>query len=71
VRRVHGLITQVEQAGANLGGQRAAHGQIVAHGAFDAGFLVGAAAIDDLAGDAFATLELPRQSLALRQPGSA
>jgi hypothetical protein len=42
VRRVHGLVAQIEQAGLNLGGKFAAHAEIVAHGALHAGFFVGA-----------------------------
>ena len=65
VRPVHRLVAQVEQAGVNLGGKLAAHGQIVAHGPFDAGFLVGAPAIDDLAGAAFARAVLVENRLGL------
>src|ERR1022692_1122256 len=68
-REVHGLVAQPNQAGLHLGGERAAHRQILTHGFLDAGFLVRPAAIDPLAGGALEVLELPSPVLGLPPTG--
>ena len=65
----HRLIAQAQQTRPHFGRKFATHRQIVTNRRLDARFLVRPASIDDLAGDAFARLELPPPLLELAPAG--